>query len=165
MRRPCADRQTKWSGGRNRSPGGRAGLEAAAGTRPAGASSQAAAGEGARRPVLPAAHTRPHRPGLARREALAGRHQQWGVRRRRGRGRRRLHRGPHPRSRPRSPRNDAVERRGEGRRAGSSGAAQRRQGRTVCSRAGSRPATGPSRRPGRSATRVGGGGLGPHVPG
>lgn len=97
-------------------------------------------------------HTRgPAARGLARREAPAGRRQQWGVRRQRGRGwRRRLHGGPRPRSGPRDrphhlrPAKRCGRTRGEGGTApGSGGTAHGRQGRTVCSRADSHPAAGP----------------------
>lgn len=105
------------------------------------------AGQGARRPVLPASPPT-RRPGLARREAFARSRQQWRAARSQGVG----GEGPKaPARRPatalqapregrraRGPRNDAVER---GASRGPEAA-----GRTVCSGRGSRPVGGhPSR--------------------
>lgn len=116
--------------------------------------------------------TPPHRPGLARREAPAGRRQQWGARRRRGRGPRRLHGGPRPRSGPRggSLRPQPTKRRGRTR---GEGAPRRDRAARPTGAKDARSAAAPARsprrtpgpRPGRSAAHFGGVGLGPHVPG
>ena len=151
MRRPCADRDKMERPeeskperqGRGRDGGRRAPRQVFSSPRRPGRGRRGG-------PFFPPAHKPPLRPGLTRREAPAGRRQQWGARQRRGRGRRRLHGGPRPRSGTRGgwrrppPAKRRGRTRGEGGAApGSGGAAHRRQGRTGCSRGGSRPTVGP----------------------